>query len=55
MKGEALAYLLGIRRQSAIRILNRLVELGYLHSTRPQTAGPRYFLLVNVVATQAAA
>lgn len=55
MKGEALAHLLGIRRQSAIRILNRLVDFGYLHATRPQTAGPRFFLLVNVVTMPAAA
>ncbi|MCU0634042.1 MAG: hypothetical protein MUE41_04130 [Gemmatimonadaceae bacterium] len=47
MKPEALAFMLTIKRQSASRILRRLVELGYLLMIHPDPRAPRQYLLVN--------
>lgn len=55
MKSEALAALLAIQRESAARILRRLIALGYLLMEQPDPRAPRLFLLVNVVADQRAA
>lgn len=49
MKSEALASLLGVRRESAARALRRLLSTGYLTVTQPDPRAPRLFLLVNVV------
>lgn len=52
LKSEALAHLLGIRRQSAAKILHQLVARGYLSVERPaQATGRRRFLLLNHRAT----
>lgn len=47
MKTEALAVLLGVKRQSASRTINRLVEVGYLLQHQPDPRAPRLFLLRN--------
>lgn len=55
MKSETLAHVLGIKRQSAGRTLNRLVDTGYLLMYQPDPRGPRLFLLVNVLTPAKAA
>ncbi len=47
MKAEALGLLMGVRRQSAARVLRRLIETGYLLEHRRGPRDPREFLLVN--------
>lgn len=54
-KAEALGHQLRIKRESAARILRRLIELGYLVAYQPDPRGPRHYLLVNVVVSARAA
>lgn len=47
MKAEALAHMLGVKRQSAARALSHLVAAGYLLEHRTGPRDVRQFLLVN--------
>ena len=47
MKAEALAFQLGVKRQSAARALSHLVAAGYLLEHRTGPRDVRQFLLVN--------
>mgnify|MGYP000069435950 CR=1 FL=1 len=54
-KAERLALQIGVERESAARILRRLVEFGYLLVVQPDPRAPRQFLLVNHVPVARAA
>lgn len=49
MKAEAFGQLLGCSRQSAARILRRLVDHGYLVMHQPGPHEPRLYVLRNVI------